>query len=207
MKKILILLISLISFNGMAQLGLILPKTKHIIIGVKAGVPNTLTGNLEIVPPILKNHLGIYADLTKINLSQKGAKLGVNYLEFGGNLYLRPKGKGPYISVGKSNLNIDFEINDITIEDMGVSFPASAKVSQKLSSTNFKLGYRTGGLFYIRIEAGFGLGEIPKTIQVNAIANSPTGILTESKIVDIPKIPGTTNGGFIVGNIGFGFAF
>ena len=68
---------------------------------------------------------------------------------------------------------------------------------------NFAWGLKTGGVLYFRIEAGYGLGSPPKSIDFTATANG----VTESFSEPIPEIPGVNESGLLIGNIGIGFSF
>ena len=68
-----------------------------------------------------------------------------------------------------------------------------------------KLGAKLGKKFYFRIEAGYGFGDIPQEIEVTGTEQG-TGI-TQTDYVEIPDIPGISESGMIVANIGLGFSF
>jgi hypothetical protein len=56
------------------------------------------------------------------------------------------------------------------------------------------------------LELGYGMGSLPQTVNFTATDNSNpsyTEIVTE----DIPEIPGISENGLIIGNIGFGVSF
>jgi hypothetical protein len=209
MKKIfsiLSLAILFLSFNSKAQIG----SSKIIAGGVKLGVPNIVSLNGEFIPPILGSHFSIYGDYSKINTTQSGVTIGLNYLELGSNFYITGKGKGIYIGIGKSKLSTDLAYNDLEIVNNGFSYKASAATTLDINTTNFKLGYRTGGTFYFRFELGFGFSkDIPKTIEITAKAyDTPLGTLTEIQTETIPEISGISfDKGIPIGSLGFGLAF
>lgn len=75
-----------------------------------------------------------------------------------------------------------------------------------LNTTNFKIGLKTGGTIYFRLELGYGMGSLHQTVDFTETDNSNpsyTEIVTE----DIPEIPGISENGLIIGNIGFGVSF
>ena len=79
----------------------------------------------------------------------------------------------------------------------------SATTDFDFGTTNIKLGLKSGGSFYFRFEVGYGIGDIPDSINFTATS----GGITETFSEDIPPIPGLSSGGTIIANIGFGFAF
>ena len=75
-----------------------------------------------------------------------------------------------------------------------------------MRTTNLRIGLKTGGTFYFRIEMGYGLGDIPKKLSFKAIDNFDPKY---SQIVtkEIPKISGTSEREMLIGNIGGGISF
>jgi hypothetical protein len=73
-----------------------------------------------------------------------------------------------------------------------------------INTTNLKLGLKTGGTFYFRVELGYGLGEVPSELMINA---STSDGYKETVVEEVPNIPGISNSGILVGNIGFGLSF
>ena len=72
-----------------------------------------------------------------------------------------------------------------------------------IDAVNLKLGLKTGGTIYLRLEAGFCFTSIPETLTFTATYNNITQTFTE----DLPNIPGVSSDGILVGNIGLGFSF
>ena len=70
-----------------------------------------------------------------------------------------------------------------------------------------KLGVKLGKKFYFRIEAGYGFGDIPQEIEVTGTVTSGGMSTTETDYVEIPDIPGISESGMIVANVGLGFSF
>lgn len=178
-------------------------KSKTISIGVKAGAPNILSLNGEFVLPILNNHLAPFVDYGSFSLDIENTQADLKYLEYGLNIYFGNKGKGLYVGAGSGKLTNEFTFNDLTFEDNGVSLKGSATTSLDINALNLKLGFKSGGLIYFRIEAGYGIGTIPDRLNFTATS----GGITESFSEEIPAIPGIGSNGFAIGNIGLGVSF
>ena len=74
------------------------------------------------------------------------------------------------------------------------------------------MGIKTGGRIFFRLELGYGIGTIPKTVELNgrftytdSDGNTQTDTGTETE--DFPAIPGVSTNGVLVGNFGFGVSF
>ena len=178
-------------------------KSKTISIGVKAGAPNILSLNGEFVLPILNNHIAPFIDYGSFSLDIENTQADLKYLEYGLNIYLGNKGKGLYVGAGSGKLTNEFTFNDLTFEDNGVSLKGSATTSLDINALNLKLGFKSGGLIYFRIEAGYGIGTIPDRLNFTATS----GGITETFSEEIPAIPGIGSNGFGIGNIGLGVSF
>ena len=178
-------------------------KSKTISIGVKAGAPNILSLNGEFVLPILNNHLAPFVDYGSFSLDIENTQADLKYLEYGLNIYFGNKGKGLYVGAGSGKLTNEFTFNDLTFEDNGVSLKGSATTSLDINALNLKLGFKSGGLIYFRIEAGYGIGTIPDRLNFTATS----GGITETFSEESPAIPGIGSNGFAIGNIGLGVSF
>ncbi|MDC0120040.1 hypothetical protein OAI18_05290 [Flavobacteriaceae bacterium] len=178
-------------------------KSKTISIGVKAGAPNILSLNGEFVLPILNNHIAPFIDYGSFSLDIENTQADLKYLEYGLNIYFGNKGKGLYVGAGSGKLTNEFTFNDLTFEDNGVSLKGSATTSLDINALNLKLGFKSGGLIYFRIEAGYGIGTIPDRLNFTATS----GGITETFSEEIPAIPGIGSNGFAIGNIGLGVSF
>jgi hypothetical protein len=178
-------------------------KAKLISIGTKIGVPNTFSFNGEIILPILNNHLAPYLDYGSINLDVENIETNINYSEYGLNFYFSNKGKGLYASAGMAQLKSEFTFNDLIFEENGVSQIGSASTELDLNTLNLKLGFKTGGLIFLRVEVGYGMGSIPNSLDFTATSNG----ITETFSEEIPSIPGLNSDGLLVGNIGLGISF
>ena len=178
-------------------------KSKTISIGVKIGAPNILSLNGEFVLPILNNHIAPFIDYGSFSLDIENTQADLKYLEYGLNIYFGNKGKGLYVGAGSGKLTNEFTFNDLTFEDNGVSLKDSATTSLDINALNLKLGFKSGGLIYFRIEAGYGIGTIPDRLNFTATS----GGITETFSEEIPAIPGIGSNGFAIGNIGLGVSF
>jgi hypothetical protein len=199
MKKPLLVLLALV-FVQFSAAQMESSSSKRISVGAKVGVPNILSLNGEVVLPILDNHFAPFIDYGAFDIEDGDTEVGLNYTEFGLNYYFGSKGKGFYIGAGIAELSTDVTFNDLEFDDGTIG---SGSVGLDIGTTNLKLGLKTGGVLYFRIEAGYGLGSPPKTIEVIGTANG----VTETFIEPIPEIPGVNESGLLIGNIGFGFSF
>lgn len=178
-------------------------KSKTISVGVKVGAPNILSLNGELVLPILNNHIAPFVDYGSFSLDIENTQADLKYLEYGLNIYFGNNGKGLYVGAGSGKLTNEFTFNDLTFEDNGVSLKGSASTSLDINALNLKLGFKSGGLIYFRIEAGYGIGTIPDKLNFTATS----GGITDSFSEEIPAIPGVGSNGFAIGNIGLGVSF
>ena len=102
----------------------------------------------------------------------------------------------------KKTYQMDFG-NRRDFEENGVSLKGSATTNLDINSFNFKLGFKTGGLIYVRLEVGYGIGTIPETLNFTGTS----GGITETFSEKLPSIPGISSYGLIIGNIGLGLSF
>ena len=223
MKNIFLIIIMVSSFFAYAQEAeveenieitdsLQLPSMKRIAIGVKFGVPNIAGLSLEGVTPLLNNRVAPFFDYSSFNVNPDEVEVGLSYTEFGTNIYFGNKGKGVYAGIGFGSLSTDLTFTDIVLSDSnGNSGSGEATISQSINTTNVKLGIKTGGRFYFRLELGYGLGDIPDTIDVNGnfeyTENGQTITGNGTTTEEFPTIPGVGTNGVLVGNFGFGIAF
>ena len=89
------------------------------------------------------------------------------------------------MGAGNGTLKNEFTFNNLTFEENGVSLRGTAKTNLDINTLNLKLGYKTGGTIYFRIEAGYGIGTIPDALNFTATS----GGITETFSEDIPAIP------------------
>lgn len=94
-------------------------------------------------------------------------------------------------------------LNDISL-DFGKTVSGTTEIT--LDTTNFKLGHKTGGRIYFRLELGYGIGNLTLWVifTVKEISNPS---FTETTTEDIPDIPEVSVSGLLIGNIGFGLSF
>jgi|TARA_B110000971_G_C19875640_1_gene438302 hypothetical protein len=184
-----------------------LNKVKRFSIGVKAGVPNLVTGGVEYNLPFLNNHFAPYVDYTKLNYKEPGESFSgsLSYSEFGLNYYFNQKGKGFYLGAGISNFSIKGKDSAIELDGASGRF-GTADTNFEFTGTALKLGVKTGGTLYVRFEVGYSIGSFPTEITITAKDNADSS-LTEVEVVEIPKFPGISDNGIVVANLGFGFSF
>ena len=65
------------------------------------------------------------------------------------------------------------------------------------------MGIKSGGTFYFRFELGFGIADIPDSVNFIATYDG----ITKSFSEELPPIPGISTSGILIGNISFGFSF
>ena len=151
----------------------------------------------------MNNHIAPFIDYGSFSLDIENTQADLKYLEYGLNIYFGNKGKGLYVGAGSGKLTNEFTFNDLTFEDNGVSLKGSATTSLDINALNLKLGFKSGGLIYFRIEAGYGIGTIPDRLNFTATS----GGIIETFSEEIPAIPGIGSNGFAIGNIGLGVSF
>ena len=215
MRKILFYLIFLISFGLYAQeteqsqevenVDLLEEKVKRFSAGVKVGVPNIVGLSFEGVTPLLDNRLAAFADFSGFNVTNEETEIDLSYSEFGANFYFGNKGKGFYAGLGAGKLSTNLTFTQQT--DGGT---ATGSTGLDIKATNFKLGVKTGGTIYFRFEVGFGISEVPETIDIR-LSDGTTETLrihgvggTDDQSLNIPGVSGN---GILVGNFGFGLSF
>lgn len=179
-------------------------KIKRFSLGARVGVPNIASINGELILPIAGNRISAYIDYGSFNFPIDETDIETTYTEFGVNFYFNTKGKGFYLSAGSGSLSTDYTFNNLEFDDgAGQIFTGKGSTDLNIESTNLKLGLKTGGTFYFRLEAGFGFTSFPETLTFNASSNNITQSFTE----ETPSIPGVSSNGILVGNIGLGFSF
>ena len=171
-------------------------------IGIKIGTPNTLGGNIEYVTPLLKNRVAAFFDYSGFLFYINDSDNKFNYIEAGINIYLRTDGKGFYGSFGYGKLDLKSIYEDAFTYE-GEEFEGQAEGKLDVNTFNTKIGYIVGNKFYFRTELGFGFGEIPEEVIINGTVNGIPAQGTK----EIPDIPGITENGYLLFNLGFGFSF
>ena len=183
-------------------------KIRRLSVGAKIGMPNIVGGSVEFILPVLNNHLAPYADFSGFDINpEEGTEVSLSYTEFGVNYYFKNTGKGLYISGGLGNLSTDLTFSNIEVDDnLGqIANDGVGTTKETIATTNLKLGIKTGRRFYLRFELGYGFGDIPDVLEINAKSTS-LGISGKTT-QEFPEIPGLSDGGVIIGNIGFGLSF
>ena len=218
MKKLFTLLLIIYSFQLAAQEESFDPevvdtldsKVKRVSLGVKVGIPNIAGVSVEGVTPLLDNRIAPYFDYSGFTVNPDESEVSLSYNEFGANIYFGNKGKGVYAGIGFGNLETDIVIeSERTIDGNDGTF--RGEITNSLKSTNLKIGVKTGGRIYFRLELGYGIADVPTGFEVDGrftylVGDQP---LTEQKIQteDFPPIPGVSEGGILIGNFGFGISF
>jgi hypothetical protein len=208
MKKFIPALILLISFSIYGQEiieendSITVEKIKRLSLGVKVGVPNIASLNGELILPFAGNRISAYFDYGAFNFPIDETDIETTYTEYGVNLYFNGNGKGFYLSAGNGSLSTNYTFNNLDFED-GSGPTGSGSTELDIDAVNLKLGLKTGGTIYLRLEAGFGFTSIPETLTFTATSNNITQTFTE----DLPNIPGVSSDGILVGNLGLGFSF
>ncbi len=202
-----IVIFSILSISLFGQDKASVKKVRRIAIGIKAGVPIGVGGSAEIVVPVLHNRLAAYLDYADIKERDiEDVTVSHKHLDYGANLYLMTKGKGLYLSIGKSQSTTDFAYVD-EVSDSGNTYVGVANGSLDLNMTNFKLGFKLGGLLFAKLEAGYGFGDIPQQILISGTTEAMGMELMETSLEDIPDIPGWNENGMIIGSLTIGIAF
>ena len=177
-------------------------KVRHINLGIKLGIPNLIGGSAEIVLPVLGNRIAPYFDYSGFSLDTDETATSFSYLEYGANLYFNQKGNGFFISLGQGKFNTDLAFNALDFGNLLIlSEPINTDFN--FNTTNIKLGIKSGGTFYFRFELGFGIADIPDSVNFIATYDG----ITKSFSEELPPIPGISSSGILIGNIGFGFSF
>ncbi len=173
---------------------------KRLSIGLNIGIPNVVGGTAEIVLPFFNNHFAPFVDYSKIDMTVDDVDTQFSYIAYGIHFYPSKKGRGFYISAGKSAFSSDITFNNLSF---GQGIVGTAGVPLDLNTTDFKLGIKTGGRLFFKFDLGYGLGDIPKSLHFTATANG----LTKNFSEDIPPLPGIGSNGILLGSFGFGFSF
>ena len=187
-------------------------KIKRLSVGIKLGIPNIAGFSLEGITPLLGNRIAPFADYSSFPVNTIDTDIDLTYTEFGSNFYFGKEGKGVYVGVGFGTLKPEITFKDQEFEEDGNRGTGTAVVSTEIKTTNLKLGIKTGGRIFFRLELGYGIGTIPTTVELNGTftytdsdGNTQTDTGTETE--DFPAIPGVSTNGVLVGNFGFGVSF
>ncbi len=169
-------------------------------IGIKAGIPSFFTINIEYVTPLLDNRVAFAVDYfpLKINLLDIDGRF--NNFEIGSNIYLKNTGKGLY--GGISYYMFDAKATNLTDYEFDNGSFGAGETSLKFNTFNLKIGAKLGKAFYFRIEAGYGFGNIPETIEITSLDGN--GSITEN-ISEVFSYIGKA--GVPIFNFGIGYSF
>lgn len=176
---------------------------KRFSVGVKFGLPYMAVLSAQYTLPFFNNHFAPYFDYSQYSYEKNNEDAQFRFSEFGISYFFNQIGKGLYAGLSYSNLSYDVKFTNVILENGSKGY-GSEKIDMR--TTNLRIGLKTGGTFYFRIEMGYGLGDIPKKLSFKAIDNFDPKY---SQIVtkEIPKISGTSEREMLIGNIGVGISF
>ena len=176
---------------------------KRFSVGVKFGLPYMAVLGAQYTLPFFNNHFAPYFDYSQYSYEKNNEDAQFRFSEFGISYFFNQIGKGLYAGLSYSNLSYDVKFTNVILENGSKGY-GSEKIDMR--TTNLRIGLKTGGTFYFRIEMGYGLGDIPKKLSFKAIDNfDPKYSQIVSK--EIPKISGTSEREMLIGNIGVGISF
>lgn len=172
-------------------------------IGIKIGTPNAIGGAAEWLTPLFDNRFALFFDYSGINVSSEDdVEANFKYAEFGSNIYFNNTGKGLYAGIGYGKMDFKGTYTD-AVSVGGELFEGDAHGRLDVDTFNVKLGAKLGNKFYFRTELGYGFGSIPDEIVITGTVNGET----RTGVEEIPDVPGISENGYPLFNIGFGFAF
>lgn len=188
MKKLTLLSLFLLVLNLTSQ-----AQDKPFRVGVKLGIPQVVSLNLEYVTPILNNRLAVTGDYGAFSIDVDDVDVTYSYFEIGANYYFRNEGKGPYGHISYGNVNFDGSYTDPTL--------GTGDGTLNIGLLNLKIGAKWGGTFYFRPEIGYAI-----LVGDNEIDITYTDPFTNQQTQQTEDVPGVLAGGFVA-NIGIGLAF
>ena len=153
--------------------------------------------------PFFGDQFAPYFDYSQYSYEKKNEDAEFLFSEWGISYFFQQRSKGFYIGLSNSNLTYQVNLKNISLEN-GSQGTGGGKVEMR--TTNFRLGYKTGGGLYLRIEMGYGFGDIPMNVIYKAVDISAPNYI-ELKTKKIPEINGISKSGVLVGNIGLGISF
>ena len=177
-------------------------------IGVKIGIPNTISLEGEYVTPLLNNRLALFTNYTGFSGTKDQVDANLKTFEVGTNIYISKnnEGSGLYGSISYQQVKAKLEIEDYEAED-GTIYEGNARAETSLNGVNIKLGVKLGKKFFFRTELGYSFGQLPKEILVEGnFQGEPISEIAsiENEIEDLPLI---FQNGIPIFNIGIGYAF
>ena len=184
-------------------------------IGVKTGIPNLISANLEYVLPQLNRKFAISADYSKINMdsgdfgfdTEEGAEImeqEFDYFEAGINYYFFKPGKGLYARISYANYGLNGNLPDFAENENGATGDGYLDFSN--NSVNIKAGAKWGGFFYFRPEVGYAFNPFPSSLPIRIEYEDGTAENQELNLdADSGFLDMIYNG--LIYNIGIGFSF
>ncbi len=190
-------------------------EVRHFRIGVKSGIPNLLSGNMEYVLPVLNRKIAVSADYSKINLNagdfgfeaEDGSEImeqEFDYLEAGVNYYFFKPGKSLYAGVSYANYSLNGNIPNYAENENGAMGDGYLDFSN--NSINLKAGAKWGGFFYFRPEVGYAFSPFPSSLPIRVEYEDGTSENQELDLSADSSFLDMIYKGLIY-NIGIGFSF
>ena len=176
---------------------------KRFSAGIKFGTPYMAVLSAQYTLPFFSNHFAPYFDYSQYSYEKNDENAQFRFSEWGISYFFKERSKGIYMGLSHSNLSYKVDYINVALEN-GSKGSGNGKVDMR--TTNLRLGLKTGGVFYFKIEMGYGFGDIPKTVNFKAFDNYDSSY-SEPSSSEIPEINGASESGMFVGNIGFGLAF
>ena len=171
---------------------------KPLRLGIKDGIPNILSINVEYVTELLGNRVAPTLDYNPFKFKVEGLEINFSNFEFGANVYLNETGKGLYGGLSYTSFKADVFNPDVEFDDG--SFGAGNALVE-FNTFNAKLGVKFGRTFYFRLEVGYGFGSLPEQfITISENGNS-------SQVEQIDDISILGKSGIPLFNFGIGFGF
>lgn len=182
-------------------------KYRTIAFGVKAGSPIGAGFSGEFILPFAENRIALYGDYSKLNdLTVDDTTIGHEFSEFGLQIFFRKGGSGFYIGGGYASTMTRLSYEG-TVSSSGNDYVGLATTSLNLELINAKIGIKTGGLFFFKLEVGYGFGDIPQELEVIGTTNVMGMPVQETSIEEIPEVPGISESGMLTAGIGIGLSF
>lgn len=209
------LLITSGSFGQQTQVENEFENVRSFRIGVKSGIPNLISANVEYVLPLLNRKFAISADYSKINMdsgdfgfdTEEGAEImeqEFDYFEAGISYYFFKPGKGLYAGISYANYGLNGNLPDFAENENGATGDGYLDFSN--NSVNIKAGAKWGGFFYFRPEVGYAFNPFPSSLPIRVeyedgtSENQKLSLDADSGFLDM-----IYNG--LIYNIGIGFSF
>lgn len=182
-------------------------------VGLKFGVPNLVSLELEYVTPLLNNRVAPFINFTGYKHSVEKTTASLRTFEVGSNIYISKnnEGRGLYGAVSYQSVKASLDILNYSPENNNpgqtIEYDGTSTASAAYTGINLKLGAKLGRKFFFRTELGYSFGSLPDEIVVEGTLNDQKvedRISIEEKLNDVPVISKT---GIPIFNLGFGFAF